>query len=291
MTVHFIGAGPGDPELLTVRAMRLIQTCPVILYAGSLIPEAIVELASPEALRVNTAGLNLDEIIAQLCMADRQGKDVARLHSGDPALYGAVAEQWRRLEEQGIDCQIIPGVNAFSASAAELGRELTVPGLVQTVILTRYQGKVPMPEGEQLTALARHRATLAIHLGVVRLPQIVAELMPHYGPDCPVAVCYRVSQPEQRIFRGRLDDIVRRVQSQGIHRSALVLVGRALQPQGAAESWLYQEGKAHIFRPRGRRRKSVPGASPAGAALASSRPPQKVAGSPGKSPGQSSKSG
>lgn len=192
MTVYFIGAGPGDPELITVKGQRLVRTCPVILYAGSLVPEAVLDGHRAERV-VNTAELDLDAIVALLADAHAKGQDVARVHSGDPSLYGAIGEQIRRLTALGIPYEIVPGVTATAACAATLGCELTLPGIAQTVILTRYAGKTTMPEGEALGSLAAHRATLAIHLGVRHLARIVDEVMPHYGPDCPVAVIYRAS--------------------------------------------------------------------------------------------------
>ena len=191
MTIYFIGAGPGDPELITVKGQRLIRECPLVLYAGSLVPKEVVLTANPAAEIVNTADLSLDEIIAHMRNAHQRGWDVARVHTGDPALYGAIGEQMRALEALGIPYQVIPGVTAAFAGAAMLRRELTLPGISQTVILTRHAGKTPMPEGESLPELARHRATLAIYLSVDKLPEIVAELIPHYGADCPAAVLHR----------------------------------------------------------------------------------------------------
>src|ERR1700745_4362544 len=194
MTVYFIGAGPGDPELITVRGQRLIRSCPAILYAGSLVPAAVLEGNSAEVV-VNSAELTLDEIIALIETAHAKGHDVARVHSGDPSLYGAIGEQIRRLRALDIPYEIVPGVTATAACAALLGTELTLPDISQTLILTRYARKTSMPEGEQLADLARHRASMAIHLGVRHIASIVDELMPHYGGDCPVAVVYRASWP------------------------------------------------------------------------------------------------
>ncbi len=238
MTVYFIGAGPGDPELITVKGQRLVRSCPVILYAGSLVPDAV--LAGHQAGRVvNTAELTLDQIMDLLAQAHAEGKDVARVHSGDPSLYGAIGEQIRRLKALGIAYEIVPGVTATAASAAALGVELTLPGVAQTVILTRYGTKSKMPQGEALADLARHQATMAIHLGVRHLASIVAELLPHYGADCPIAVVYRASWPDERRVTGTLADIVGKVSETEIERTALILVGRVLTAEDFADSTLY----------------------------------------------------
>ncbi|WP_175728477.1 precorrin-4 C(11)-methyltransferase [Burkholderia ambifaria] len=241
MTVYFIGAGPGDPELITVKGQRLVRTCPVILYAGSLVPPAVLDGHRAEQV-VNTAELDLDAIVALLADAHAKGQDVARVHSGDPSLYGAIGEQIRRLKTLGIPYEIVPGVTATAACAATLGVELTLPGVAQTVILTRFAGKTTMPEGEALGALAAHRATLAIHLGVRHLARIVDEVLPHYGPDCPVAVIYRASWPDEERVTGTLADIVGKVQGTQIERTALILVGRVLDAEGFADSTLYASG-------------------------------------------------
>lgn len=227
MTVYFIGAGPGDPELITVKGQRLIRQCPVIIYAGSLVPAAVLE-GHRAATLINSAELHLEQIISAIRTAHAKGQDVARVHSGDPSLYGAIGEQIRCLRELGIDYQIIPGVTATAASAALLGCELTLPGVAQTVILTRYGDRSPMPAGEQLADLARHGSTLAIHLGVKHLPRIVAELLPHYGPDCPIAVIHRASWPDQDWVQGTLQDIVERASAKDFRRTALILVGHVL---------------------------------------------------------------
>lgn len=238
MTVYFIGAGPGDPELITVKGQRLVRTCPVILYAGSLVPPAVLDGHRAEQV-VNTAELDLDTIVALLADAHAKGQDVARVHSGDPSLYGAIGEQIRRLKALGIPYEIVPGVTATAACAATLGVELTLPGVAQTVILTRFAGKTTMPEGEALGALAAHRATLAIHLGVRHLARIVDEVLPHYGPACPVAVIYRASWPDEERVTGTLADIVGKVQGTRIERTALILIGRVLDAEGFADSTLY----------------------------------------------------
>ncbi|MDH1008155.1 precorrin-4 C(11)-methyltransferase [Pseudomonas nicosulfuronedens] len=248
MTVYFIGAGPGDPELITVKGQRLIRTCPVILYAGSLVPPAVLEGHSAERV-VNTAELNLDEIVALLAQAHAEGKDVARVHSGDPSLYGAIGEQIRHLRDLGIAYEIIPGVTATSACAAILGCELTLPDISQTLILTRYASRTRMPEGESLAELAQHRATLAIHLGVGQLANIVAELLPYYGADCPIAVIHRASWPDQDQVTGTLGDILPKAEAKGFRRTALILVGRVLGAEGFADSSLYSAEHAHLYRP------------------------------------------
>ncbi|SFW50260.1 precorrin-4/cobalt-precorrin-4 C11-methyltransferase [Pseudomonas sp. NFACC19-2] len=248
MTVYFIGAGPGDPELITVKGQRLICSCPVILYAGSLVPEAVLQGHSAEQV-VNTAELNLGEIIELLRQAHERGQDVARVHSGDPSLYGAIGEQIRELRALGIPFEIIPGVTATAACAALLEAELTLPGIAQTVILTRYGTTSPMPEGEQLHDLARHRATLAIHLGVRHLPAIIAELLPHYGSDCPIAVIHRASWPDQDWVLSTLADIEERVAAKNFRRTALILVGPVLDPGAFTESALYDARHRHLYRP------------------------------------------
>jgi len=248
MTVFFIGAGPGDPELITVKGQRLIRTCPLIIYAGSLVPEAVLEGHSAVQV-VNSAELHLEQIIALMKSAHANGQDVARVHSGDPSLYGAIGEQIRRLRELGIPFEIIPGVTATAACAALLGAELTLPDISQSVILTRYGDKTAMPEGEELGDLARHKATMAIHLGVNNLGKIVAELTPHYGQDCPIAVVHRASWPDQDWVIGTLADIEQKVQAKGFRRTALILVGRVLGNDVFSESSLYRAGHAHLFRP------------------------------------------
>ncbi|WP_144109313.1 precorrin-4 C(11)-methyltransferase [Paraburkholderia sp. BCC1886] len=241
MTVYFIGAGPGDPELITVKGQRLVRSCPVILYAGSLVPSAVLDGHAAEQV-VNTAELDLEQIVALLAAAHAKGQHVARVHSGDPSLYGAIGEQIRRLRELNIPYEIVPGVTATAACAATLGCELTLPGISQTLILTRFASKTRMPEGEQLGDLARHRATMAIHLGVRHLARIVEELRPHYGGACPIAVIYRASWPDEETIAGTLDDIVGKVQGTSIERTALILVGEVLAAEGFAESTLYAKG-------------------------------------------------
>ncbi|MEX3547833.1 MAG: precorrin-4 C(11)-methyltransferase [Burkholderia sp.] len=238
MTVYFIGAGPGDPELITVKGQRLMHGCPVILYAGSLVPEPVLDGHRAHTV-VNTAELDLDAIVALLGTAHARGDDVARVHSGDPSLYGAVGEQIRHLKALGIPYEIVPGVTAMAACAATLGVELTLPEVAQTVILTRYAGKTTMPEGEALGGLAAHHATLAIHLGVCHLAKIVEEVRPHYGDDCPIAVVYRASWPDETRVTGTLANIVARLTGTTIERTALILIGRVLDTNRFADSTLY----------------------------------------------------
>jgi precorrin-4/cobalt-precorrin-4 C11-methyltransferase len=253
MTVHFIGAGPGEPDLITVKGRRLIETCPVCLYAGSLVPEAIVAFAPAGALVRDTAPMTLDEIIAEITLAHADGHDVARVHSGDPSLYGAIAEQIRRLRDLGIPYTIVPGVPAFAAAAAALGQELTIPEVSQTVILTRTAMKSSaMPQGEDLETLGRSGATLAIHLSVRNLLEVERRLAPLYGADCPVVVAYRVGWPDQSILRGTLADIRDKVRAAKITRTALVFVGRALAPEDFPDSALYDAAHVHVLRPKRR---------------------------------------
>lgn len=250
MKVYFIGAGPGDPELITVKGARLLRQSAVILYAGSLVPEALLSAADAAAKIINTAELHLDEIIEHIVDANEKGLDVARLHSGDPAIYGAIGEQIRRLQALGIPYEIIPGVSAMSASAAYLGKELTLSGVSQTIIITRCAGKTPMPERESIEELAKHRATLAIHLSVNRIHKLVKELIPYYGSQCPVAVCYRTSWPDQSKVTGTLENIVAKVREQGFTRTALILVGEVIEPSQFDDSYLYDQNQAHIYRPK-----------------------------------------
>lgn len=251
MIVHFIGAGPGAPDLITVRGLNLLRNCPVVLYAGSLIPTEILAEARRDARVIDTAPLHLDQIIAEIETARAAGHDVARLHSGDPSLYGAIAEQMRRLDAFGIQYDVIPGVPAFAAAAAALATELTLPELCQTVILTRTATRSsPMPRGEELATLGASGATLAIHLSVTNLARVVRDLIPHYREDCPVAVAYRVSWPDQQIILGTLADIRAKVKEAGFTRTALILVGRVLAAKGFTESRLYAASHFHVLRPK-----------------------------------------
>jgi precorrin-4/cobalt-precorrin-4 C11-methyltransferase len=256
MTVWFVGAGPGDPELLTLKAARIIASCPVCLYAGSLVPAEVVAIAPPGALVRDTAPMTLEETHALIAAAHSRGQDVARVHSGDPSLYGAIAEQIRRLRAEAIPYAIVPGVPAYAAAAAALGQELTIPELAQSVVLTRMAMKSSaMPPGETLENFARTGATLAIHLGVRALLQIERVLVPHYGRDCPVVVAYRVGWPDQKLIRGSLADIRDKVRAEKITRTALILVGPALgAPEGFRDSALYDPSIPHVLRPKAAKR-------------------------------------
>lgn len=251
MIVHFIGAGPGAADLITVRGQTLIRNAPVVLYAGSLVPPEIVAQARPGARVIDTAPMTLDKIIAEFEQAHIAGHDVARVHSGDPSLYGAVAEQMRRLDALGIPYDITPGVSSYAAAAAALKTELTLPGVAQTVILTRTATRASaMPAGEELATLGQSGATLAIHLSVNNLARVVRELTPHYGADCPTVVAYRVSWPDELIIRGTLTDIRDQVKQAQITRTALILVGPVLDNHAFADSKLYASEHHHVLRPR-----------------------------------------
>ena len=249
MTVHFIGAGPGAADLITVRGLKLIQSCPVCLYAGSLVPSEIVAAAPSGARVVDTAPLHLDQIVAEIAAAHAQGHDVARVHSGDPSLYGAIAEQMRRLDALGIPYDVTPGVPAFAAAAAALKTEFTLPEIAQTVILTRTAMKASaMPSGETLEELGRSRATLAIHLSVRNLRHVEEALTPHYGADCPVIVAYRVSWPDEQFIHGTLATIAKLVRAAKLTRTALVLVGPVFGATHFRDSALYDAKHAHVLR-------------------------------------------
>jgi len=251
VTVHFIGAGPGAPDLITVRGLNLIREAPVILYAGSLVPEAVLAEARADARVIDTAPMDLGAIIAEIEAADAEGQDVARVHSGDPSLYGAIAEQMRRLDALSIDYDVTPGVSAYAAAAASMKKELTLAGVSQTIILTRTAVRSSgMPAGEDLETLGKSGATLAIHLSVNNLAKVVRELAPYYGEDCPVAVAYRVGWPDEMIIEGRLSDIRDKVKATGITRTALILVGRVLAPENFDDSRLYAADHHHVLRPK-----------------------------------------
>ena len=250
MTVHFVGAGPGAPDLLTLRGRDIIASCPVCLYAGSLVPEAILGHCPEGATIINTAPMNLDQIVEEIRKAHEAGQDVARLHSGDLSVWSAMGEQMRRLRELGIPVSVTPGVPAFAAAAAALGAELTLPGVAQSLVLTRTPGRASsMPEGESLTNFAATGATLAIHLSIQNIAKVVADLTPAYGADCPVAVVFRASWPDERIIRGTLSDIESQL-DEGITRTALILVGPALAAEGFSESCLYAVDYDRRYRPQ-----------------------------------------
>jgi precorrin-4/cobalt-precorrin-4 C11-methyltransferase len=254
VTVHFIGAGPGAADLITLRGLRLIERCPVCLYAGSLVPPEIVTAAPAGARIVDTAPLTLEEIVDEMARAHAAGLEVARVHSGDISLYGAVAEQMRRLDALRIPYDLTPGVPAFAAAAAALGTELTLPEVAQTVILTRTAVRAsPMPAKEDLATLGASGATLVLHLSINNLAKIVRELAPLYGADCPVAVIWRASWPDQAVLRGTLATIRAQVKAAGFTRTALIIVGRVLAQTNAADSRLYAADHHHVLRPRRRR--------------------------------------
>ncbi len=245
MTVHFIGAGPGAADLITLRGARLLAACPVCLYAGSIVPTALLEHCPPGARLIDTAPLDLDGIERAFVAVHEAGQDVARLHSGDLSLYSAVAEQLRRLDRHAIPYTLTPGVPAFAAAAAVLGRELTVPGVAQTVVLTRMTGRASaMPPGERLAAYAATGATLAIHLAAALLPDALAVLVPHYGAGCPAALVVRATWPEQRVIRATLGTL----DGRGVERTALLLVGPALDPAHPGESALYRPDYVRRYR-------------------------------------------
>jgi len=249
VTVHFIGAGPGAADLITVRGLRLIEKCPVCIYAGSLVPKDVVASAPGDARLVDSSSMTLDEIIAEMAAAHAKGQDVARVHSGDPSIYGAVAEQMRRLDALGIPYDVTPGVPAFAAAAAAMRQELTIPEVNQTIILTRTSMKSSaMPEGEDLATLGRSGATLVIHLSIRNLGKIERDLTPLYGADCPVVVAYRVGWPDELILRGTLADIAGKIEAADLKRTAMIFVGRGLDPKNFRDSALYHEAHSHAAR-------------------------------------------
>ncbi|MDQ0392504.1 precorrin-4 C(11)-methyltransferase [Labrys monachus] len=249
MTVHFIGAGPGAPDLITVRGRDLVARCPVCLYAGSLVPAEIVALAPQHAHIVDTAPLTLDLIIAEIEAAHARGQDVARLHSGDLSIWSALGEQTRRLRALGIPYTVTPGVPSFAAAAAVLGRELTLPEVAQSVVLTRTSGRASaMPPRETLEAFSETGATLAVHLSIHALPRVVAETKPHYGEDCPVAIVFRATWPDERVVTGTLGDIEARLAAEPMERTALILIGRTLGAEDFRDSALYDADYRRRYR-------------------------------------------
>lgn len=252
MTVYFIGAGPGDPDLITVKGRDLIARCPVCLYAGSLVPAAVVAHAPAGARVLDTAALSLGEIVGEFEAAHAAGLDVARVHSGDPSIYGATAEQFAALNARGIPFEIVPGVPAFAAAAARLGVELTIPEVAQTIMLSRLSGRATkMPEAETIEAVAASRGTLVLHLAAKQLDRIVEELGPLYGVDCPVAIVARATWPDEAIVRGTLGDIAEKAAPFAIERTALIIVGRALDGVSGATSALYSEDHGRHLKPSG----------------------------------------
>jgi precorrin-4/cobalt-precorrin-4 C11-methyltransferase len=246
--IHFVGAGPGDPELITVKGARLLAEAELIVYAGSLVNREILRYAGDKARLVDSAGLNLNEQVELMYSAVKAGQKVVRLHTGDPSLFGAVQEQMDLLVPRGVSCEIIPGVSSFSASAAAVGRELTLPGVSQTVIITRLAGRTPVPERESLSKLASHRASMCIFLSAGMIDSVVAELRESCGPDTPVAVVEKASWPEQRIIRGRLQDIAAKVSAAGITKTAMILAGGFLDPGEYTPSRLYDPSFSHGYR-------------------------------------------
>jgi precorrin-4/cobalt-precorrin-4 C11-methyltransferase len=248
MTVYFIGAGPGDPELLTLKGRKLLERCPVCLYAGSLVHAAVVACAPPEAKIIDSAALHLDQIVAHMVEAHALGQDVARVHSGDPTLYGAIAEQMRRLDELSIPYEVVPGVSSFTAAAARLKMELTPAGANQTVILTRAPGRTGLPDNETLAELAKHRTGLVLFLSAAQTPEVVEALTPHYGPAAPVVVAYRVTWPDERIIRCTLAALADAMRVAKITLTALIFVGPMLEPERSENSHLYDRTYTHRFR-------------------------------------------
>jgi len=247
MIVHFVGAGPGDPELLTKRAERLLRTCRICVYAGSLVSPDVLALIPPGAERRDSARMSLDQVVAVYRDAQKRDIDVVRLHSGDPSIYGATREQMNALDALGISYDVCPGVSAFQAAAASLRTELTAPEVSQTIVLTRTAGRTPLPEGQELGRLARTQATLCIFLSITKIREVAETLSGHYGADCPAAVVHRASWPEERIIRGTLADIAAKTEPEGIGSTALILVGRALG-RGIPASKLYDSAFSHGFR-------------------------------------------
>jgi precorrin-4/cobalt-precorrin-4 C11-methyltransferase len=251
MTIRFIGAGPGAADLITVRGRDLLARCPVCLYAGSIVPPDMLAWCGPDTRLVDTAPMSLDEIEAEYVRADAAGQDVARLHSGDLSVWSAVAEQMRRLDRLGIPYTLTPGVPAFAAAAAALGRELTIPAAAQSLVLTRVSGRAsPMPEGERLAAFGATGATLAIHLAIHALDRVVAELTPLYGADCPVAIVFHASWHDEKIIRGTLGDIATRFAADPVERTAIIFVGKGLGAEDFRESALYDPDYQRRFRDR-----------------------------------------
>lgn len=251
MSIHFIGAGPGAADLITVRGRTLIEQAQLVLYAGSLVPPEVVACAPAGARVIDSAPLTLDQIIDEMRRAHAASEDVARVHSGDPSLYGAIGEQIRRLKELDIPYDITPGIPAYAAAAAALGTELTLPGVSQTIVLTRTATRSsPMPNREDLATLAASGATLAVHLSIRSLRDVCETLAPHYGADCPVAIVYRASWPDQQILRGTLADIAEQARPARLRRTALILVGRVLAAAAFDDSRLYAADHFHLLRPK-----------------------------------------
>lgn len=247
MKVYFVGAGPGDPELLTVKGQRMLEGCRICIYAGSLVNPELLTLLPVDAEKHNSATMNLDEIVAVVKDARDRDVDVIRLHSGDPSIYGAIKEQMHRLDDMGIEYEVVPGVSSFQAAAAVLKTELTAPETSQTIILTRTSGRTPVPETQELEALARTLSTLCIFLSAHKVKEVAGKLVHYYGPDCPAAMVYRASWPDQQIIRGTLADIAAKTSEAGITKTGMIVVGRALAPDLPA-SKLYDPAFTHEYR-------------------------------------------
>ncbi|EMJ96589.1 precorrin-4 C(11)-methyltransferase [Leptospira alstonii] len=248
MKVYIIGAGPGDPELITIKGAKLVESCPVVLYTGSLVPKAVIERAQKDAVVLDSSNMTLDKIISVILQAKEKDQDVARVHTGDPSIFGSTAEQIRRFNFLNIEYEIVPGVSSFTAAAAALGKELTLPEVSQTVIITRTEGRTPVPEKERLEILAQSGATLALFLSVLHIRKIVERLSPYYGETCPVAVVQRATWPEQKILTGTLCDIAEKVKTEKISSTAIVFVGPVLDCSDFADSRLYSADFSHGFR-------------------------------------------
>jgi precorrin-4/cobalt-precorrin-4 C11-methyltransferase len=247
MKVYFVGGGPGDPELLTRKAERLLRNCRCCIYAGSLVSPDVLNLIPEEAEKYDSAGLSLEKIISICLEAKEKGCDVIRLHSGDPSIYGAIGEQMNELDRAGIEYEVIPGVSSFQAAAAALKTELTAPEISQTIILTRTSGRTPLPKEQELASLARSKATLCIFLSVDQMESIASTLIPHYGATCPAAVIYRASWPDQKLIKGTLEDLPAKVVAEGIRKTAMILIGPALG-RGLTASKLYDREFSHGYR-------------------------------------------
>ncbi|TGJ98429.1 precorrin-4 C(11)-methyltransferase [Leptospira langatensis] len=248
MKVYIIGAGPGDPELITLKGARLIETCPIILYTGSLVPVRVLERAGQNATVLDSSKMTLEEIISIMKDAYEKDQDVARVHTGDPSIFGSTAEQMRKLDELRIPYEIVPGVSSFTAAAAMLGKELTLPEVSQSVVITRAEGRTPMPEKERISVFASTGATLVFFLSVLHIRKLVEELTPHYGANCPVAVVQRATWPEQKIITGILEDITTKVKDAKITSTAIIFVGKVLDCHDFADSRLYASDFSHKFR-------------------------------------------
>jgi len=248
MTVYFIGAGPGDPDLITVKGAKLVERCPVVLYTGSLVPAEVVARANKEALVLSSEAMDLDEIVSVCQQAHEKNQDVARVQTGDLSIYSSLGETTRRLDDLSIDWQVVPGVSSFQASAAALGQELTLPEVCQTIILSRASGRTPVPDKENLKSLAKHEATLCLFLSISLIRKVVRELKEVYSDDWPIAVVEKASHPEQRIIRGTLDNITEQVEAAGIKATAMIIVSKVLQEKDFNDSKLYDNTFSHGFR-------------------------------------------